>query len=900
LTLTAYPSKLSADLLEVRLEGNPLPRPQQVLKLKSQDDPSSETVFCEVVSVTLIDNKAGEMICKVALKVLNGSPTLTSLKATILDQAELAKAAHSLLAPVQHPILIGAKEASEPSVDFFRLGPLSLVDGGNELSVRVSALMQVLRGIQPYQRILLIDPVGVVMPSDPSAHIRAGQDGSLALQQVSGKRFLEVFAETLPEFLQEAGLRTVASILPQSSRGNKSEFVGFQSLMALEALTEAPLRNLILQTLYSLQEARVFAEKPEQVLSFKRGLPAPITILDLSMLPDPWKGFVYAEICQRALQEIAGELVLAMIHPEIYLSDWPKWIQHASEEELNYLVIPSPYRIPSNALIHHSLDWKTSANNVFTVSTDAHSFTVKGDLTLGLPIKYALTHDQSGIPSTSLSKASLAAWQAPFDEELLPEYPSELRQALSSKERNSRQEESENDVSGNYDTYDDDDFEDEEYDEDDDQYLDEEDEGAELSDSELDDSDDEDSDISEDEISARKIDIHNNESDSEKKYEAVSDVKDEIEFETEDQDEEDDEHENETDSSIDESKSSEELDEEVFDEQRYYSSYLGEQEASLVSSSSNITSDVSAEANFPLLTDETVLVEEVSSAAPLQESVDDGAEEKDVAEDDDAEGEDEFDFGLGSESEAMFNNLQAPGGIRVKESTYQPSYILQPEANFQGLPSSEHSPEHQSPSEHQGGKDAVSNLDTNEEEDDFGDEESGDFGFNFDATLYEPSWLTPASNWQSPQQRSSQKAKPPQEESYTTPPQQQESQLYHSAAPAYDNPSNEEQNYPDYSNPSGYEEYEDEYSESTEAASDPGIESAPDEEIPVVTRNAVPKVPAGYFVGERVRHPQYGLGTITKILPMAEQVILNITFDQVGKRLLDPSLCELTREEGEK
>ena len=40
-----------------------------------------------------------------------------------------------------------------------------------------------------------------------------------------------------------------------------------------------------------------------------------------------------------------------------------------------------------------------------------------------------------------------------------------------------------------------------------------------------------------------------------------------------------------------------------------------------------------------------------------------------------------------------------------------------------------------------------------------------------------------------------------------------------------------------------------------------------------------------YHVGNRVRHPQYGVGVILKILPMAEQIILNVTFDQVGKRL---------------
>lgn len=48
--------------------------------------------------------------------------------------------------------------------------------------------------------------------------------------------------------------------------------------------------------------------------------------------------------------------------------------------------------------------------------------------------------------------------------------------------------------------------------------------------------------------------------------------------------------------------------------------------------------------------------------------------------------------------------------------------------------------------------------------------------------------------------------------------------------------------------------------------------------------------------GDRVRHETYGLGLVNKVIPMDQTVILNITFEHVGKRLLDPALCQLHKE----
>jgi hypothetical protein len=64
--------------------------------------------------------------------------------------------------------------------------------------------------------------------------------------------------------------------------------------------------------------------------------------------------------------------------------------------------------------------------------------------------------------------------------------------------------------------------------------------------------------------------------------------------------------------------------------------------------------------------------------------------------------------------------------------------------------------------------------------------------------------------------------------------------------------------------------------------------------LPVVkaTTKATPR--QDYQAGQRVAHPNYGEGVVKKVMQMYDdQIVLNIQFDAVGKRLLDPSLCDL-------
>ncbi len=51
----------------------------------------------------------------------------------------------------------------------------------------------------------------------------------------------------------------------------------------------------------------------------------------------------------------------------------------------------------------------------------------------------------------------------------------------------------------------------------------------------------------------------------------------------------------------------------------------------------------------------------------------------------------------------------------------------------------------------------------------------------------------------------------------------------------------------------------------------------------------------GFQPGDGVSHEKYGLGVVAKIIPGDDRVILNITFDEVGKRLMDAESSSLTR-----
>jgi len=52
----------------------------------------------------------------------------------------------------------------------------------------------------------------------------------------------------------------------------------------------------------------------------------------------------------------------------------------------------------------------------------------------------------------------------------------------------------------------------------------------------------------------------------------------------------------------------------------------------------------------------------------------------------------------------------------------------------------------------------------------------------------------------------------------------------------------------------------------------------------------------GYAQGDVVTHPRYGRGVIEKIIKYGNKTLCSISFDNVGRRLLDPSISEFEKE----
>jgi hypothetical protein len=51
----------------------------------------------------------------------------------------------------------------------------------------------------------------------------------------------------------------------------------------------------------------------------------------------------------------------------------------------------------------------------------------------------------------------------------------------------------------------------------------------------------------------------------------------------------------------------------------------------------------------------------------------------------------------------------------------------------------------------------------------------------------------------------------------------------------------------------------------------------------------------GFAQGDSVSHPRYGRGIVEKIIKYGNKTLCSISFENVGRRLLDPTISELTK-----
>ena len=303
---------------------------------------------------------------RLLIDLLYGTPSLNPQQVVLLNASQMGHEIQRLQEPIAQPLRL----SPDFSAELHRLGALTVI-GGDDFVQKYEALQLMLRAIQPHCRLVIFDPLGIFAEEDGYAFWEAGRHVRLSLQTVGSKSFLDTFGELFAPGLREAALRIVADHLPPMH-----EFLGFQSLLDWYGSLNVPLKNLILQNFEQVAYAAVFADAPEQALDWRRASQNAVTVLNLSGLPEAWRGLFFREAMQALLAQSGGEVIPVLIHPENYLSNLPQWVRRADESEFRLLMLASSYA--DTALLN------MANNRLWAESSDAVS--LMGSLTLGLPL----------------------------------------------------------------------------------------------------------------------------------------------------------------------------------------------------------------------------------------------------------------------------------------------------------------------------------------------------------------------------------------------------------------------------------------------------------------------------------------------------------------------------------
>lgn len=66
--------------------------------------------------------------------------------------------------------------------------------------------------------------------------------------------------------------------------------------------------------------------------------------------------------------------------------------------------------------------------------------------------------------------------------------------------------------------------------------------------------------------------------------------------------------------------------------------------------------------------------------------------------------------------------------------------------------------------------------------------------------------------------------------------------------------------------------------------------------VPVYPANDIPQTSSEIFeAGDQVSHPKYGNGVVEKMIKYGNKVLCSINFENIGRRLLDPAISEITK-----
>ncbi len=75
----------------------------------------------------------------------------------------------------------------------------------------------------------------------------------------------------------------------------------------------------------------------------------------------------------------------------------------------------------------------------------------------------------------------------------------------------------------------------------------------------------------------------------------------------------------------------------------------------------------------------------------------------------------------------------------------------------------------------------------------------------------------------------------------------------------------------------------------------PLYEDEPSEELPIYETEEVTEPTIQFAQGDTVTHPKYGTGVVEKLIKYGNKTLCSISFEEVGRRLLDPSISELQK-----
>lgn len=316
--------------------------------------------------VIAVENGPAEEKYLARLRIFYGKPDFCFDTAQILSEKSIPGELKRFLPENGSPFRLSSpdKKAQE------ELGALILLNGKDEGEIR-KCLPLILKEFQGFHQNLVIDPTGRYFVSQDGFPILCPtQDFKLSLQTYGLNRFVSLIAEQIPEGLQEDALRLLAKQIPPTP-----DFIPFRHFLRPERFSDVPVKNLLLHQLYQLYLENIFADAPQEVLSFNRLAKSMAVVLDLSLVPLGWPGRFYGEIIRHIAQtqEMSGKL-LTLIHPDVYLKDWELHVQCLRDQGIHLvLVLANPQKSSSHLYYTDEFSFNPPAGIIFQ-GTHTHNF----------------------------------------------------------------------------------------------------------------------------------------------------------------------------------------------------------------------------------------------------------------------------------------------------------------------------------------------------------------------------------------------------------------------------------------------------------------------------------------------------------------------------------------------